>query len=113
VDAEQRLLLQLSEVAVFAMLRFGGGFHELQKLPQWFSLDGVQVETHAHAKGRIALDDNAVEDEALHPDFSARHPEADLHIGSTLYGGDCFHIAAAHAGIGQISPDGSIGAIDF
>src|SRR5215468_5537081 len=95
------------------MLRFGGGLHELQELFQRLSLGGVKIETHSYAECRIALDHNAVEDETLDPNFSTRHPKADLHIGSAFHRSDCFDVAAPHAGIGEISPDGSLRAVDL
>src|ERR1700758_4932567 len=98
---ETFLLLQFLEVAVLALLGFGRGFYELQKLLERLPLDSGNVEAHANAETRVALNNDSVEDQALHPNFSARNPKTDFDVSSALDRGHSLHVAAAHARVGK------------
>src|SRR5882762_2837317 len=112
-QSAQSLLLQLLKVTVLAVVRLGGGFYKLEKLLQRLAFGSFEVKSHADTKGRIALDDDAVEDQALHPNLSAGDPEANLHVRPTLHWSDGFHVAPAHTGVRQVAPDRGFGAIHF
>src|ERR1700751_422811 len=83
-----------------------GAIDELQELAEVFFFRKLCFrEFHANAVRWRAARGDATYDHALHPQFAARHPEANLEGLASGNSGGGFNHAPAATYIGQISPD--------
>ena len=58
---------------MFAVVALGRALDKLEKVPQVFTLGGLEFgKFNAHAEGGTALDNNPSEDDAFDPDLSVR-----------------------------------------
>src|SRR5579863_2450077 len=98
-DALPALALDLCQVTVFVVITLGGVFHKLQELAQPFALRNFHLtKLDAESEG-VASGHDPVDDQALDPDFSIRHPESNLQLGAVTHHGCGFYEASSAAGV--------------
>ena len=77
---------------MLAGIALGGGFDKFQEFAQALSLSGFHLcKSDTNAEGRIALGDNAVKDDAFHPDFAIGYPQTHFYRDTARDGSGSFH----------------------
>src|SRR5258708_17771665 len=101
-----RGLLQQFQVAALAASRPSRILDVLEELAKVLSLGSFHgAETDANSCGRGTASYDSAQGKAFDPDFSVGDPEPNLDFGSALNGTCCFHQAAPHTGVVQVSPN--------